>query len=110
VGAVLAGFRETKNRTDADHYLPQLGLTLSWERDDALQVYETARLFVPAKSPALYALFAGTPWAGRPAAPGPWAGVLRQMPRGLWESGKCGKGLDKKASGIFIRLADALEA
>jgi len=72
--------------------------------------FDTARLFVPAKHPALHQLFAGTPWAGRMAAPGPWAGVLRQMPKELWFNGKCDKGLDAKASGLFISLAAALEA
>jgi hypothetical protein len=88
--------------------LGKCGLAVSFEVGMA-QTYETARLFVPAKNPALQALFKDTPWAGRPGAPGPWSGVLRQMPRHLWESGKCRRGLDRQAHGIFVWLANALE-
>lgn len=40
--------------------------------------------------------------------PGPWNGVLKQMPRHLWKPGKCDRGLDAKASGIFVNLAEVL--
>jgi hypothetical protein len=68
-----------------------------------------ARLFVPAKHPALHELFKGTPWAGRLAAPGPWAGVLRQMPAACGRTASATRAWIAKAKGIFIRLADALE-
>jgi hypothetical protein len=110
VGAVLAAWKERPDQFgDVEEYLPQVGLTVSFERD-AARSWEDARLFVPTNHPAVRALFEGTPWAGRLAAPGPWNGVLRQMPRHLWENGKCNKGLDAKAAGVFIRLADAWNA
>lgn len=110
VGEVLQKYRDIDNLEDADDYLRLVGLSLSFCKDDVEKKFTTARLFVPAKHPALHQLFVGTPWAGRLSAPGPWAGVLRQMPKGLWVNGKCDKGLDAKASGIFISLAGALEA
>lgn len=94
------------------NHLTLFGMSISWGKDQhgapLPETWEYARLFVPAKHPGLNSLFAGTPWAGRMGAPGPWLGVLRQMPRHLWEPGKCDKGLDRKASGIFINLAEAL--
>jgi hypothetical protein len=110
IGAVLASFRQrTEALGDLDDYLPAVGLAFSWPEEQREHTYATGRLFVPTSSPPLHALFEGTPWAGRLAAPGPWNGVLRQMPRHLWENGKCDKGLDRKAAGIFIDLAKALE-
>ena len=88
-------------------------MTISWPRDDygqpVLEEWATARLFIPAKHPGLNILYAGTPWAGRMGTPGPWTGVLRQMPPHLWKPGKCDRGLDKKASGILVNLADVFE-
>lgn len=111
VGDVLAAYRTNpSNSADVEDYLPQVGLTLSWPRDDVMRSFETGRLFVPATSAALHHLFVGTPWAGRLAAPGPWIGVLRQAPKALWANGVCDKGLDRKARGIFIDLTKALEA
>lgn len=112
VGDVLDYWRrnDADGFADVESYLPQVGLTISWAREELEHRWDNARLFVPAKSPSLHALFIGTPWAGRLAAPGPWVGVLRQMSRELWENGKCDKGLDAKASGVFIQLAAALEA
>lgn len=109
VGALLQEFRDNNDLETAISRLPDVGLTISFERGQP-QDWEHARLFVPAKHAALHQLFAGSPWAGRMAAPGPWGGVLRQMPPHLWENGKCDKGLDAKASGIFINIAAALEA
>ncbi|HYE47295.1 MAG TPA: hypothetical protein VEA44_16140 [Caulobacter sp.] len=110
-GAVLSRFAEDGKFSleTVDKVLAKCGMALSWEQG-APPSFEYARLFVPAKSAALHGLFKDTPWAGRPGTPGPWIGVLRQMPRHLWENGKCLKGLDRKASGIFIYLAAALEA
>ena len=95
-------------RDDAEARLPEVGLTISWERGEP-EDFEHARLFIPTKHPALHALFAGTSWAGRLGENGPWAGVLRQMPHQLRENGKCDKGLDRKMAGLFVRLADVLE-
>ncbi|HEV2530933.1 hypothetical protein [Phenylobacterium sp.] len=110
VAAYIEAWRDKGHVDDVLVRLPEVGLSVSWPKGAPEGDFLSARLFVPAKHPALHTLFAGTPWAGRMAAPGPWAGVLRQMPRELWENGKCDKGLDRKASGIFINLAEALEA
>jgi hypothetical protein len=99
----------TTSPEEVNRHLGAVGLALSWPKG-AAEDWACARLFVPAKHPALVALFEATPWAGRLGAPGPWIGVLRQMPKALWENGKCDKNLDAKASGIFIQLAAALEA
>ncbi|HUO21701.1 MAG TPA: hypothetical protein VMU59_04230 [Caulobacteraceae bacterium] len=110
IGAALEDFKANPvTVADAQSYLNHVGLSLSFARGDP-EEWDYARLFVPAKHPALHELFRGTPWMGRQAAPGPWSGVLRQMPQALWFNGKCDKGLDAKASGIFVRLAAALEA
>lgn len=110
VGAALMDWRE--NGYDPQDTLKMFGMAISWGKDDfgaaMPETWDYARLFVPAKHPGLNSLFAGTPWAGRMGAPGPWLGVLRQMPKHLWKEGKCDKGLDKKASGIFINLDAAL--
>ena len=110
-GAALEAFRNGKiGAAVVDDYLKLIGLAFSWPKDVWQHEFDTGRLFVPAKHPALNALFDGTNWAGRPAAPGPWIGVLRQAPTGLWRNGKSEKGLDGKASGIYINLYEALEA
>lgn len=110
IGAVLERFRDgPDNADDATRHLSAVGMAISWAQDKP-QVWDTARLFVPASNPGLHDLFEGTPWAGRVGDTGPWAQVLRQMPQHLWASGKCGKGLGKKGSGIFINIKDALEA
>lgn len=109
VGEALLNYRNSPGSSeDVNLILKMCGLSLSWAKDQP-EAWATARLFVPAKHPALNTLFTGTPWAGRMGAPGPWLGVLRQMPRHLWEPGKCGKGLDVKASGVFINVAAALD-
>jgi hypothetical protein len=109
IGDALERFRaDAAGDLDAIAVAKLNGLALSWPKGET-QLFENARLFVPAKHPALHSLFAGTPWAGRLGAPGPWIGVLRQMPVELFHNGK-GEGLDGKASGMFIHLAKALEA
>lgn len=117
VGAVLNAFAMRRgseiggaNEMDIDRVLAQCGLAFSWPDDELRHDYDNGRLFVPAKHPALNGLFAGSAWEGRLGDNGPWIGVLRQMPRELFTPGKCGKGLDRKASGIFIDLAKALAA
>lgn len=108
-GEALLTFKNAPaSSEDVNFFLKMCGLSVSWPKNE-VETWATARLFVPAKHPMLNSLFAGTPWAGRMGAPGPWLGVLRQMPKHLWEPGKCGKGLDSKASGIFINVAEALD-
>lgn len=109
-GEALMAFRDNKfGVDDVNNVLKVCGMSLSWPKDTFGEAWGDARLFIPAKHPALNTLLAHTPWAGRMGAPGPWLGVLRQMPRHLYQAGKCGKGLDTKASGIFIQVADALD-
>jgi len=120
VGSVLVGWRNQcdgatgpkSNLDDVLFVLKSFGMTISFGKDQFSapnpETWQYARLFIPAKHPGLNTLFAGTPWAGRMGAPGPWLGVLRQMPKHLWKEGKCDKGLDRKASGVFIQLAEAL--
>jgi hypothetical protein len=121
IGSVLLGYRrnfeagvidEKSSLEDVMKVLKLFGMTLSWGKDQfgapLPETWEYARLFIPAKHPGLNTLFAGTPWAGRMGAPGPWLGVLRQMPKDVWKEGKCDRGLDRKASGVFIDLAAAL--
>lgn len=117
VGAALLSWRDSETGSldmifSPDETLRLFGMAISFGKDQHgaanPQTWQYARLFIPAKHPGLNTLFAGTPWAGRMGAPGPWLGVLRQMPRHLWEPGKCDKGLDRKASGVFIELAEAL--
>lgn len=98
---------------DVISVLKNFGMTLTFGKDQHGAAYpetwQYARLFIPAKHPGLNALFEGTPWAGKKGAPGPWLGVLRQMPKHLWKDGKCDRGLDKKRSGIMVNLEQALE-
>lgn len=117
VGAALLEWRDSEMKSLDSVFNPSdtlrlFGMAISFGKDQHgapnPEMWQYARLFIPAKHPGLNTLFAGTPWAGRMGAPGPWLGVLRQMPRHLWEPGKCDKGLDRKASGVFIQLADAL--
>lgn len=123
VGSALLAWRNNFGRLDVVEKkasledvlftLKHFGMTISFGRDqfgaDLPEEWKHARLFIPAKHPGLNVLFAGTPWAGRMGAGGPWLNVLRQMPKHLWTPGKCDKGLDKKASGIFVNLAEALD-
>lgn len=121
VGSVLLNWRnnfdlqsvgQKSTIDDVMYVLKMFGMTISWGKDDqgvaVPENFEHARLFIPAKHPGLNVLFAGTPWAGRMGAPGPWLGVLRQMPKHLWKEGKCDKGLDRKTSGIFVQLSAVL--
>jgi len=121
VGSVLAAWKgnftpgfvgDTASLEDVIYTLKNFGMTVSWGKDQYGQAlpddWDNARLFIPAKHPGLNVLFAGTPWAGRMGTPGPWTGVLKQMPRHLWKPGKCDRGLDAKASGIFVNLAEVL--
>ncbi len=121
VGSVLLAWRnnwggvidDKASLEDVLFTLKHFGMTLSFGKDKFgapnPEDWAHARLFIPAKHPGLNVLFSGTPWAGKMGAPGPWLGVLRQMPKHLWENGKCDRGLDKKASGIMVRLSEALD-
>ncbi len=100
-----AGFGELEAVTRT---LTHVGLALSWPKG-CEETFELARLFVPLKSPPLHELFAGTPWKGRLGAPGPWGGVLRQMPKHLWKMSTCDKTLNRAARGLMIDLAALLE-
>jgi energy-coupling factor transporter ATP-binding protein EcfA2 len=121
VGSVLAAWKgnftpgfvgDKASLEDVIYTLKNFGMTISWGKDQfgaqQLEDWDNARLFIPAKHPGLNVLFAGTPWAGRMGTPGPWNGVLKQMPPHLWKPGKCDRGLDVKASGIFVNLAEVL--
>jgi hypothetical protein len=110
IGQAALAYRDKgTDGLDLEHALALNGMALSWP-DGVMKTFDNARVFVPAKHPSLNVLFAGTDWVGRVGAPGPWIGVLRQMPKELYFNGKCEKGLDAKASGIFIWLKAALEA
>jgi hypothetical protein len=89
--------------------LPALGMSITWPNGAFSGPFDTAELFLPANHPSVQAVFEGTPWSGRRGAPGPWCNALRQAPRQLWRNGKSGKGLDRKASGIFINIKQALD-
>jgi hypothetical protein len=84
------------------------GLAMSFPKG-AERTMDFARLFVPLKSPALHDLFDGTPWGGRQGAPGPWGGVLKQMPPEFWTMSTCDKGLNKAARGLMIRLIEVIK-
>lgn len=113
IGATLLLYKNAELTAEgAQETLQLFGMSLSWPCQSGAKAPETwanARLFVPSKHPGLNVLFAGTPWAGRMGSPGPWSGVLRQMPKQLWANGKCDRGLDRKTSGVMINLADALD-
>ena len=121
VASVLLAYRanemssldEKASLEDVIFTLKNFGMTISFGKDQHgasnPEQWKYARLFIPAKHPGLTALFDGTTWAGKKGAPGPWLGVLRQMPKHLWKDGKCDRGLDKKASGIFVQLEQALD-
>jgi hypothetical protein len=116
VGTMLERYdKEPMFLAGLEERLAQVGLAISWAEGEAFQVYDTARLFVPTNHPGVHALFAGTQWAGRLGSPGPWVPLLRQAPKlapdgqALWWNGKCGRGLDRKAAGLFIRVKQALE-
>lgn len=111
VESILTKFRDDfEGPEKANDALKLVGLSLSWPAGELDGAWDAARLFVPSNHPGVRELFLGTPWAGRLGAPGPWAQVLRQAPRDLWDNGKCGRGLDGKASGVFLRLAAILAA
>lgn len=108
-GSALLAFRDTDDMpAKTNQTLNAVGLSLGWAAG-SVESWDTARLFVPSNHPSLHALFAGTPWGGRLGAPGPWSAVLRQAPKHLWQTGKSERGLDRKASGVFVRLAAMLE-
>lgn len=109
VGAYLEAWRDKGHWEDVKDRLPEVGLCVSFPDGTNEGEWSGGRLFVPANHPALHHLFAGSAWGGRLGEPGPWAGLLRQMPQTLWENGKCDRGLDKKRAGLFIKLAEALE-
>lgn len=109
VGAAVEIFQRLGSPEDLIDVCKLVGLAVSWPAG-APETWEHARLFIPTTHPQVNELFRGTQWAGRPGAPGVWGYALRQADEGLWSSGKCDKGLDKKRSGVFVALKAALEA
>lgn len=110
VREVLNAFRAQEDGLKVvDSYLPQVGVTLSFNPGDP-EDFEHARLFVAAKHPGLNGLFAGTQWQGRLSDPGPWCPVLRQMPRDFFENGVCRRGFGAVTRGMFIDLQQVLQA
>ena len=83
-----------------------LGMTVSWPRGTKPhdQVWDNARLFIPATHPEVIKLFAGTQWAGRAGAGGVWTSALQQADQSEAWSGVVGKGLDKERKGTLISL------
>lgn len=104
VGMAVDLYRTKATDCDLENVVKQVGLAVSWP-DDKPPTWENARLFVPSTHPAVNDLFRGTQWAGRAGATGVWAGALRQAPEAVVSVGVCGKGLDKKRSGVFVNLA-----
>lgn len=109
IGGILNAYR----RGSADHATEdveracaQVGLAISWPRGE-VPTWANARLFVPGSHPEVRKLFAGTTWQGLGGATGVWASTLQRAPAEIVETGNCGKGLDKKRWGVFIRLAAA---
>ncbi len=110
VGSAIEAFvRQPANAlTDLEFTLRNCGLAVSFPKG-ADQTPEFARLFVPFNSPPLHQLFVGTPWAGRQGAPGPWGGVLKQMPRDWFRIDVCDKALNRAAKGLKIELARVID-
>lgn len=91
---------------DVDRSCAAVGLAVSWEKG-AVQDWANARLFIPGSHPEVRKLFAGSTWAGLSGATGVWANTLSRAPPEVVTDGACGKGLDKKRWGLFVRLAAA---
>lgn len=106
VGGLLRQLREhpSTDLTDIENVLPNLGLALTW-RKGVPKDWEHAELFIPANHPETRKLFAGTNWQGLAGAAGVWFTTLQRAGEGLVRVDVCGKGLDKKRHGVFMRLA-----
>lgn len=109
IGGVLNLFRTKDTELDAEEACAQVGLALSWGKGEA-KTWENARLFIPGSHPEVRKLYAGTTWAGLAGATGVWANTLQRAPGDLVSPGVCGKGLDRKRWGLFVRLAAAFPA
>ncbi|HEY5409920.1 MAG TPA: hypothetical protein VIJ94_04250, partial [Caulobacteraceae bacterium] len=48
-------------------------------------------------------------WAGKLGLPGPWGGVLKQMPAPWFKIDVCDKALNKAAKGLKIELAQVID-
>ena len=109
IGSAVQAFQRqpTEAIDDLGKVLKACGMALSFCKG-ADKTIDHARLFVPIKSPPLHALFEGTPWAGRQGAPGPWHGVLKQMPREFFTVSTCDLALNKAAKGLMIKLSDVI--
>jgi hypothetical protein len=108
VGGVLAAMRANGDigSVDAEEACAAVGLALTWPKG-ALKNWENARLFFPGSHPEVRKLYAGTTWSGVSGATGVWATTLQRAPPEIAQAGVCGKGLDKKRWGVFVRLAAA---
>lgn len=109
VGSAMKAFEVAPDEglKPLENVLSVCGLAISFPKG-AERTMDFARLFVPLKSPPLHHLFEGTPWAGRQGAPGPWSGVLKQMPKEYWVMSTCDKALNRAAKGLMIRLVDVI--
>lgn len=109
LGDYVQAFKRNHNcLEDLDNAMRKVGLAISFPQGFDGQ-WEHARLFVPCKHPAVNGLFAETNWCGRLGAPGPWTGVLRQLPRAMWKAGVSRKGYVTAMKGTLIDLVAALE-
>lgn len=107
VGARLAGFRASSGAlNDLENILPMLGLTLSFPKGQP-EVWENARLFIPASHPETRRTFAGTTWEGAEGTVGVWHSTLQRAPRDMIWPDQCGRGLDRKRHGVMVQLARA---
>lgn len=109
IGGLLAAWRKGLADLGVDEVekvCSSVGLAMSWPKG-ADRDWRNARLFVPGSHPEVRKLFAGTTWQGLAGATGVWATTLQRAPDGVVETGVCGRGLDKKRWGVFVRLAAA---
>ena len=110
--ALEAFERQPENaREDLDKVAQACGVAISFPKlCTEPPSIDNARVFVPFSSPGLHDLFEGTAWAGAAGAPGPWGGVLKQMPPEWFTVATARKGLNKAARGLMIDLAKVLAA
>jgi hypothetical protein len=100
------GGDQTSPLEDAESVCRAVGLALSFKKGVA-ETWENAELFIPGNHPETRKLFAGTTWAGIPGAVGVWHMTLQRAPASLVRVGQCGKGLNQKCHGVFVKLAAA---
>lgn len=109
IGGILGSYRRNpgdQGTEDLERACAAVGLAMSWPKREP-RTWDNARLFIPGSHPEVRKLFAGTTWQGLSGAVGVWASTLGRAPPEVAWDGTCGKGLDKKRWGIFVRLAAA---